>query len=80
MDLCCGSGVIGLSIAKELGYKGVMVDLNPMCVEVTNRNKELNKIEGVEVINTRFEDYIENTNRRFDIVISNPPYIKDSDV
>jgi methylase of polypeptide subunit release factors len=39
VDLCCGSGVIGLSLAKELGMEGVMVDLNPKCVRVTEKNR-----------------------------------------
>lgn len=57
-----------------------MVDLNPKSVALTNKNKELNKINNVEVLNMRFEDFMANCNRKFDIIMSNPPYIKDKDV
>ena len=79
VDLCCGSGAIGLSLAKECNLDGTMVDLNPAAVEVTRRNKEKNAItQHIELIQGRIEDFVENTTQKYDIVISNPPYVKDS--
>lgn len=81
LDLCCGSGAIGISISKlSKNTKVTCSDLsgNALQVAKTNASKLNAKIafkEGdlLEPFKGRFK------NRKFDMIISNPPYIK-SDV
>lgn len=81
LDLCCGSGAIGLSIAKLCqNVKMTCSDISGQALEVARKNAEklgLSKVnfqEGnlLEPFKGRFR------NRKFDMIISNPPYIKSS--
>lgn len=81
-DLCCGSGCIGLSIAKLCpSVKVYCADISDKALEYTRQNEELLGADNVTVIKT---DILESTGffglPRPDIVISNPPYIRSSDI
>lgn len=80
LDLCCGSGAIGLSLAKLCkGTKVTCSDISKDALAVAKENA--GKL-GVKVtfqegnlllpFKGRFK------NKRFDMIISNPPYIKTS--
>lgn len=72
LDLCCGSGCIGLTLKKEL--KNVFVSLSDIsneALEVCNKNKELLNVD----CNIIRSDLFSNINNKFDVIISNPPYI-----
>ncbi|MGN1227814.1 MAG: peptide chain release factor N(5)-glutamine methyltransferase [Christensenellales bacterium] len=77
LDLCCGSGCLGLSIKKQ--YENVrldLVDVSEMALEVAKKNaKKLN-------VSANFiqSDMFENITSKYDIIISNPPYIKTSEI
>lgn len=81
LDLCCGSGCIGISIAKEAtNVKVTCSDLSKDAIEVAKGNAsklsaKVNFVEGdlLEPFKGRFRT------KKFDLIISNPPYIK-SDV
>lgn len=81
LDLCCGSGCIGISIAKECAnVKMTCSDLSKEAVEVAKGNAsklsvKVNFAEGdlLQPFKGRFRT------KKFDMIISNPPYIK-SDV
>jgi ribosomal protein L11 methyltransferase len=45
LDLGCGTGVLSLAAAR-LGWRVTAVDLNPLCVQTTARNVELNGLAG----------------------------------
>ncbi len=82
MDLCCGSGCIGLSIAKLCPKTKVYcVDISDKALEYTRMNKELLGAENVTVIKS---DILESSGflglPRPDIILSNPPYIKTAEV
>lgn len=77
-DVCCGSGIIGLSIAKYVNNTQVaLYDISDIAIEVTTENiKRLNLNEQAEVFKSDLlEKAIENT-CKFDMIVSNPPYIK----
>ena len=73
IDLGTGSGVIGISLEKNLLTKSVdLIDISDHALEVAKINKErLNS--NVNIIKN---DFLNNINKRYDIIISNPPYIK----
>ena len=76
LDIGCGSGVIGLTLEKKLSTKSVdLIDISEKALEVTNKNcGKLNSKANV------FQsDCLSNVERKYDIIISNPPYIKDDE-
>ncbi len=82
MDLCCGSGCIGLSIAKLCPkVKVYCLDISDKALEYTRMNKELLGADNVTVMKC---DILESSGflglPRPDIILSNPPYIKSDEV
>ncbi len=81
-DLCCGSGCIGLSVAKLCpDVKVFCADISDEALEFTRKNKELFGADNVTVIKT---DILESTGflglPRPDIILSNPPYIRSDEI
>jgi release factor glutamine methyltransferase len=78
LDLCTGSGAIAISLAKELpGAQVIATEVSPEAVAVARRNAERNGLaDRVEV---RAGDlFAPVAGERFDLVVSNPPYIASS--
>ena len=73
IDLGCGSGVIGITLNKKDSMLDVTcLDISNEALEVCRKNaKELNS--NVKIIQG---DMLENINEKYDIIVSNPPYIK----
>lgn len=75
-----GSGCISVSIAKFSDAECYGVDINPKAVELSVKNSVLNKVEE----NTHFYygDLFKGlpSNMMFDIIVSNPPYIREKDM
>lgn len=69
LDVGCGYGFIGISLAKMLNSKVVMVDINKRAIHLTNMNIKENKVNA-----QAFESNIyENVKEKFDVIVSNPP-------
>ena len=76
LDLCTGSGAIGISIAKNVKNSSlVLSDINTDVLKVTEKNCKNIIGEGNNLIIIQ-SDLFENINNKFDIIVSNPPYIK----
>lgn len=72
LDLCCGSGCIGISLAVLGGCKTVTLsDISGEALQVAAKNADQN---GVRV-NVVCSDLFDRIEGRFDIIVSNPPYI-----
>ncbi|MCM3728556.1 class I SAM-dependent methyltransferase [Neobacillus cucumis] len=72
LDVGCGYGPIGLSIAKEFSNRIVhMVDVNERAIELAKENASLNKITNVDIYESdRLLNVKEDT---FAAIITNPP-------
>ncbi len=73
IDLGTGTGAIGLTLEKKLSTNSVdLVDISEKALEVTHQNcVKLNS-----KANLIHSDMFENVDKKYDIIISNPPYIK----
>ena len=79
LDMGTGSGCIILSILTELKKaKGVGVDISKKAIEVAKKNSEkLNLNKKVKFFNKSLENI---HGYKFDLIVSNPPYIRTSDI
>jgi release factor glutamine methyltransferase len=79
LDLCCGSGAIGLSIAKFIdGAHVVLADISQEAIVVSKENAVMLGLDGrVEFV---VSDLFEGISGNFDLIASNPPYISGNDM
>ena len=83
LDLCCGSGAIGVSIAKlARSVKVCCSDLSRSAVETAKKNAELNKVSVNFYEGDLFDPFRKRFGKktRFDMIVTNPPYVKRRDV
>lgn len=76
VDVGCGSGAIGISIAKYAGNAYVtLIDISHDALKISKQNAAKNGVESrVKVV---CGDLLSTLlNEKFDIVVSNPPYIE----
>lgn len=82
LDLCTGSGAIAISIAKYAqNVKVYASDISDKAIEIAKKNYENiinNKDKNSNQNKLTFiqSDMFENINEKFDVIVSNPPYIK----
>lgn len=78
IDLCTGSGCIGISVANNSDIEKVILsDISKEALKVARKNIYLNNAENKVTISHSdlLNEYIKN-NTLVDIIVSNPPYIK----
>ena len=81
LDLCTGSGAIAIATYKELEKAGrkvrmTAIDVSEKALELARENAELNGAE----INFIQSDLFTRIRERFDLIVSNPPYISSAEI
>ncbi len=77
LDLGTGTGAIALALAKELPEANVVaVDVSPQAVALAKTNAARHQLQRVRFLQSHWFDAVEG---RFDLIVSNPPYIDASD-
>ena len=78
LDLGTGTGAIALALAKERpGWAVYGCDRVPEAVALARRNAAHNQLEHVHFLESSWFDQLPE--QRFDLIVSNPPYIVDND-
>ena len=79
LDIGTGTGCIIISLLSELKNSvGMAVDISSKAILVAKKNACKFKLsERIKFLNRHFEDLCE---KKFDLIVSNPPYIKRSDI
>ena len=73
LDICTGSGCIGLTLKKEIPTSNVtMSDISSKALKVAKKNKNSLKLEANIIKSDIYSKIKEND---YDCIISNPPYI-----
>lgn len=76
IDLGCGSGCIGITLKKKIPTLDVtLLDISPKALEIAEKNAKNLEVDVTLIEN----DMLENINNKYDIIISNPPYIKEDE-
>lgn len=78
LDICTGSGAIGITVAKEVEKcRVVMTDISRDAILVAEKNSLAHQVDQKVEIQRR---NLFPEGGKYDIIISNPPYIKDSEI
>jgi ribosomal protein L3 glutamine methyltransferase len=79
LDLCCGSGCIGLAVAAHLPEASVdLADISPAALEVAERNRQrLGLSDRVRLLRSDLFAGIDAADEEvgYDVIVSNPPYV-----
>lgn len=81
LDLCCGSGIIGISMVKCAAEKGInlkltSLDVSDDAVALTKQNAQKNQVKA-DVL--KGDLFVPVKRKKYNMIVSNPPYIR-SDV
>ena len=76
LDLCSGSGCIGITLKKECPDISIdFADISTKALDVLKKNLKGHQVDG-KVIES---DLFANIHDKYDIIVSNPPYVAYSD-
>ncbi|WP_020614094.1 peptide chain release factor N(5)-glutamine methyltransferase [Sediminispirochaeta bajacaliforniensis] len=81
LDLCCGSGCIGIALASELPEAEVVLsDISSAAVDIALRNRQRLLPADQDIVVMR-SDLFEglSTMAPFDLIVTNPPYLTDDE-
>jgi len=83
LDLGTGSGCIAISLAYELkqsNWQVVAVDLSAGALSVAQQNASDNQVDNIRFIQSSwYKKLASDSKQLFDIIVSNPPYINETD-
>lgn len=78
LDIGTGSGCIPIALSKNISNSVVTtVDVSEKAIQVAKRNAKTNKVEVCFINDTILApETINNTKYVFDVIVSNPPYVR----
>ena len=77
LDIGTGSGCIAIILKKKLRSDVTGIDFSAEAIEVAKKNSKKSN-HSIDFIFVKLENYVPNS--RFDIIVSNPPYIPIKDL
>jgi len=77
LDMCTGSGAIAIAVKLKTNAIVTAVDISVDALQIAKENA---KINGAEIQFIESDMFSNLSDMRFDVIISNPPYIKSEDV
>ena len=78
LDLGCGTGIIGITIALERSLSKVtLIDQSQHAIQNTKANQMLHQVTNTMIQKSDWFSTLDQT--RFDVILSNPPYLEDND-
>lgn len=82
LDIGTGSGAITISLAKYLNTSNVKsFDISDVALEVGKKNAISNEVDNrIEFIKSDLFSAIKDKDIKFDVIVSNPPYIPKKDI
>lgn len=75
IDLGTGSGCIAISLKKNLPCFVTAIDISEQAIELAKENALKNQVE----IEYKIENMINTNLEGYDVIISNPPYVKETE-
>ena len=83
LDLCCGSGCLGLSFAKQIAeknrkYELTMLDISTNAIQIARLNAQKLGIKAKFVVADILQGL--TLDERFDVIFCNPPYIETAEI
>ena len=76
LDLCCGSGCIGIALKKHCDITLVAADISKDALALTRENAALNGVDPQTVQS----DLFDGVDGKFDLIVSNPPYLTQAEM
>ncbi|HAF27639.1 MAG TPA: tRNA (adenosine(37)-N6)-methyltransferase TrmM [Bacteroidales bacterium] len=79
LDIGTGTGLIALMLAQRSNSSidAIEIDADACKQAADNANKSPWK-ERINIINQSFQDFSKETNKNYDLIVSNPPYFQNS--
>ncbi len=80
LDLCTGNGSLAI-IAADYFYESnvIAIDIDKNALEIANINIERHNLQNrIKTIQSNLFDNLENLNIKFDLIVTNPPYVDQS--
>jgi tRNA1Val (adenine37-N6)-methyltransferase len=74
LEIGTGTGVIALMLAQKSSAKITAIDIDKESSEQAKLNVEESIFNNVEVLHTSFQALTQNTQDKFDLIVTNPPY------
>lgn len=78
LDVCTGSGCIGITLARHLHCQVVLADLSSDALDVAEANAGRLLVPGQYTLAQG--DLLEAVEGMFDLIVSNPPYLTKADI
>lgn len=72
LDLCCGTGCIGISLRKLSDVAVTLADISPACLALARKNAARNEAD----VSFCESDLFGAVSGKFDLIACNPPYIE----